>query len=792
MAVYKTPGVYVEEIPNLPASIVPVETAIPAFVGYTEKAERGGKSIRNVPTTVSSLLDFRRYFGAGPKLDDIEVVLDNNNVTDAKRKSGPRFRLFDSLRLFWDNGGGDAIIVSVGDFKGGEIDPTKLGDGIDVLRKVDRPTMILFPDGVDLDTAVLLGDLQAKTLMQCNDLQDRVGVFDFQETGEDDWQDDVDAFRNRVGNQNLKYGAVYGPHLITSYPIDLGFRHISFKDKDNKDLDRVGFLKDTLANGDPAFAKTIDALNGAKNAANTLDSHINSSSDPTKALANQWGALLNTLGPTATASKHVFEKAFNFLADQLKKLDGWATQGLGDSPRIEALRIATDRTLENLAETCVPGLIALHNLLATKPAAAAEATAAEAAAAAKAAAEAAAAEAAAATEATAAAEAAAAEAAAAEAAAAEAAATVATAAPDDLAAAEAAAAQTTAAAEAAAAKAAAAKAAATEATTAAEAAATEATAAAEAAAGATAAAEAAAADKLCDYAAAKYNLSAKKQWGLENKDLTKPADAFATETTDHDDKLGATWAELRHYTVKVIDELFGKIVEAMKNIHGAAVTLEAAHESRLRETLPQYAAIVDSSIRQLQRMPPSGAIAGIYAQVDNARGVWKAPANVSVNQVQGLTRSITAKQQENLNVDADSGKSINAIRFFHGKGHLVWGARTLMGNDNEWRYVSVRRYYNFVEESVAKAMAPVVFEPNDATTWVRVKTMIENFLLGQWRQGALMGSKPDQAFFVNVGLNVTMTPIDVLEGRLIIVVGMSVVRPAEFIILRFMHMLPAA
>ena len=185
-------------------------------------------------------------------------------------------------------------------------------------------------------------------------------------------------------------------------------------------------------------------------------------------------------------------------------------------------------------------------------------------------------------------------------------------------------------------------------------------------------------------------------------------------------------------------------------------------------------------------LPPSGIMAGIYARVDNDRGVWKAPANVSVTGIAEPTVTIDNSDQEGLNVDT-SGKSINAIRKFTGKGILVWGARTLAGNDNEWRYISVRRFFNMVEESVKKATEQFVFEPNDRNTWSKVRSMIENFLILQWRAGALAGASPEQAFFVNVGLPETMTSLDILEGRMIVEIGMAVVRPAEFIILKFSH-----
>lgn len=186
-------------------------------------------------------------------------------------------------------------------------------------------------------------------------------------------------------------------------------------------------------------------------------------------------------------------------------------------------------------------------------------------------------------------------------------------------------------------------------------------------------------------------------------------------------------------------------------------------------------------------LPPCSTVVGCYALVDSTRGVWKAPANISLNMVSGLTKQINEQDQASLNVDTTAGKSINVIRAFTGKGILIWGARTLAGNDNEWRYVPVRRFFNMVEESSKKATEGFVFEPNDSNTWVKVQGMLENYLTTLWRQGALQGAKPEHAFYVAVGLNKTMSALDILEGRMIIEIGMAVVRPAEFIILRFSH-----
>ncbi len=189
------------------------------------------------------------------------------------------------------------------------------------------------------------------------------------------------------------------------------------------------------------------------------------------------------------------------------------------------------------------------------------------------------------------------------------------------------------------------------------------------------------------------------------------------------------------------------------------------------------------------QLTPCAAVAGVYAAVDSTRGVWKSPANVSLNYITSTAARITDDDQRDLNVDVVAGKSVNAIRSFIGMGTKIWGARTLAGNDNEWRYVNVRRFFNMVEESIKKSTYWAVFEPNDKNTWVRVRAMIENYLYQKWEQGALAGAKAEDSFYVRVGLGETMSPVDILEGRMIIEIGLAAVRPAEFIIIRFSHFL---
>ena len=197
-----------------------------------------------------------------------------------------------------------------------------------------------------------------------------------------------------------------------------------------------------------------------------------------------------------------------------------------------------------------------------------------------------------------------------------------------------------------------------------------------------------------------------------------------------------------------------------------------------------YGTLLKEIKDELNVMPPAAAMAGVYTMVDNARGVWKAPANVSLNAVVSPTVNITHEEQEDLNVTIQ-GKSVNAIRAFIGEGVLVWGARTLDGNSLDWRYVNVRRTMIMLEESIRLATKAYVFENNNANTWVTIKSMIRNFLTGIWKRGGLAGASPDDAFSVHVGLGETMTSEDILEGILRVTVLVAVTRPAEFIEITF-------
>ncbi len=231
------------------------------------------------------------------------------------------------------------------------------------------------------------------------------------------------------------------------------------------------------------------------------------------------------------------------------------------------------------------------------------------------------------------------------------------------------------------------------------------------------------------------------------------------------------------------DECFKEINESSEDADKAMAAKNSIH-SALLQNWGDYKLLADKVKDSLNLLPPSAAIAGLYTMVDNTRGVWKAPANVSVNFVNSPTESIDNAMQENLNMPMN-GKAVNAIRTFLGEGIKVWGARTLDGNSQDWRYVNVRRTMLYLEESVKNASKAYVFEPNVSNTWVNIKSMIDSFLRGVWKRGGLAGSTPEEAFEVHVGLGDTMTANDILDGIMRITVLVAISRPAEFIEITF-------
>lgn len=241
-----------------------------------------------------------------------------------------------------------------------------------------------------------------------------------------------------------------------------------------------------------------------------------------------------------------------------------------------------------------------------------------------------------------------------------------------------------------------------------------------------------------------------------------------------------------------LSEFFRQVAALLSGAQTSAAAYVARAQQRLYARHPVIGPVAAALARKMQAIPPGGAVAGVYAATDKARGVWAAPANTVLRGISGPESAITDAAQALLTLDPATGISINAIRTFAGKGTLVWGARTLAGNDPDWRYISVRRFCIMAEQSCSRAVQALAGQPNDVATWTKVQAMIENFLTLEWRAGALQGTKTTDAFYVAVGLGKTMTDTDVLAGRMIVELGLALIRPAEFILLRFTQLMDGA
>jgi phage tail sheath protein FI len=690
---YKTPGVYIEEIVKFPPSVAQVETAIPAFIGYTEKAaKKTAGDLINDPTRITSLLDYENYFGSAYPETTISV-----NITDVEiggklqrdivvnQPSSPStFLMYYALQMYFANGGGPCYIVSVNTYEKEDgtknlISFSELDGGLALLKSEDEPTLILFPDAAGLASDNDFYALYKNALTQCHDMQDRFAIIDTYRDVEyvnddTDLVSPIDEIRLKLNQEKdyLKYGAVYFPYLktILDYKYDentILINHISYK-KDAVPI-ALGELNDANTALTPIIAalRTIsdadaDATND--NIVGAIPSILKYTQDPLGYNNNNADFTVAKTIPAFTTLLDALIVQLNNLVEIKKNIKNAANSAIAS---VEELSTADDDIIVALAAFTggFEGANKIESVL----------------------------------------------------------------------------------------------------------------------------------KNIID-------LTAKIKNADTNAKVLSLVKTNATNIITEVKKLlnYTPVLGLPDNTLAITPDVFlnmstqvNAIIAAVStvNVSGVDVNNGAMNGRYLADIEPLENAsynIIKSEIASLPiTLPPSSALAGVYARVDSDRGVWKAPANVGLNYVIKPTIKITNGDQDNLNVDTVAGKSINAIRSFTGKGTLVWGSRTLAGNDNEWRYVPVRRFFNMAEESIKKATEQFVFEPNDANTWIRVRAMIENFLILQWRAGALAGAKPEQAFYVRVGLGQTMSALDILEGRMIIEIGMAVVRPAEFIILRFSH-----
>ncbi|PZX53244.1 phage tail sheath family protein [Algoriphagus chordae] len=230
------------------------------------------------------------------------------------------------------------------------------------------------------------------------------------------------------------------------------------------------------------------------------------------------------------------------------------------------------------------------------------------------------------------------------------------------------------------------------------------------------------------------------------------------------------------------DPALKNVFDMIKGNKDQSMAVDQLNHGLLRSS--EFYTIIYSKLLDLANLlPPSGGMAGVISTNDMMKGVWYSPANVSIASVRGVPVSLNDAQQSTLNVDAFSGKSINAIRTFPGVGVLVWGARTLDGNSLDLKYINVRRMLIYLEQSCKIAVKTYAFEPNNQRTWTALNSIISSFLIDLWKQGGLAGASAQDAFQVECGLGITMSAVDILEGRIVLSIKVALTRPAEFVVI---------
>lgn len=722
----KTPGVYIVEKNAFPNSVVQVATAVPAFIGYTEKAANGTVSLHMVPRRITSLSEFHQYFGIGHKaeftLGDYVPGIGDKPPLSPKGKAGdpllPRaiftangakkelteagakaFTMYAAMRMFFQNGGGACYIVSIGSYDD-EISDEPMTKALELLKKEAEPTMIVIPETTRLSRGKAAAVQQA-ALYHCGvEMKSRFAILDMfaghlpqgAEEG-----NPVAEFRNDIGTNQLNYGATYYPWVKASLYDGNDF---SYKNIAPASLNAfIAMLKTSLGDGsgmDKAIGLVgAPEVNGgftipvAPGGTTTITPAMLTATLrlPAPAAAGDSGAKYKyVVAPDAPGPGKFIVTPDSGTAAEAKEFHQEDVKGGKVAFQHDATSSETEVVLavedsEGNSTGNITVALDLVSAVVAKPADGATPVAVEF----------------------------------------DAFAGIDAATDDDK-------------------KTLKIKGAAT--------------------------------------AADTVTVTDIGVWGTtdDGKVTFAPADNFAgpEAVIEYEYKLGT-------------DDQSGKArisfegTQPPKRLGSPQADLI---DKTLRANVPLYKEIMDTLAAYANTMPPSGAMAGLYTMVDNTRGVWKAPANVSVGGVDAPMVNINHEEQENLNVST-TGKSINAIRPFVGEGTLVWGARTLDGNSLDWRYINVRRTMIMLEESIRLAAKAYVFEPNTSQTWITMKSMIENFLTGIWKQGGLAGTSPGDAFSVHVGLGDTMTAEDILEGILRITVLVAVTRPAEFIEITF-------
>ena len=674
MGSMKTPGVYIIEKNAFPNSVVEAPTAIPAFIGYTERAVNGNDDLTNVPWKISSMTEYIQYFGGGPDLKFEVDIKDGSLCIEGKNS----YTLYYNMMLFFANGGGACYIVSVGSYKDA-LKKDSMITGLGKLTLEQEITLVAIPEAVNLSSSEEFKDIQQQMLSHCgNTMKNRFALLDIYPKANEKTkiEDQVNFFCDNIGSSFLSYGAAYFPWLNTSIVGERDLKGDMFTWTDNAYIHRTQL--------DAGFAEIVESLfveefeikeNVVKNGHTFKleevvegDIYADSDTEKTKVI----GRIESIKDIKEDGNEEVIKKNVKVV---------WLFSSFIEELEIKEDVVKNGHTFK-LEEVVEGDIYADSDTEKTKVIGRIE--------------------------------------------------------------------------------------------------------------------------SIKDIKEAETGKVIKKDvkvvWLFSS--FTEEFEIEGSVLKDnHTFKLeevveGDIYADSDTEKTKVIGR-----IESIKDIKEAGnekvikknvkvvwlfpnnVDKQALHQA-LYNVSSVYKQAIKGVLKNLNLFPPSAAMAGIYTMVDNSRGVWKAPANVTLNYVGSTVEDIDDEQQAELNVPIH-GKAVNVIRLFRGEGIKVWGARTLDGNSLDWRYVNVRRTLLFLEESIKNAARAYVFEPNDAGTWINMKCMIDSFLRSVWKRGGLAGATPEDAFEVHIGLGDTMTAEDILDGIMRITVLVAVTHPAEFIEITF-------
>ena len=781
MSEYKTPKVYVKEVNSFPVSVSQGNTTVPVFIGCTGKGEQN-KAIR-----VGSMLEYEQIFGEAytygikvvVKEDKGKLVIESiGPINDVGAELEPGFYLYYQVKMYFDNGGGVCYVISAGNYSKDGPNKDQINRAIAEIGKEDEPTIILLPDSVLLPEAEDCYDTYQKALAQCENLKDKFVVVDVLQSG-GGLENDIENFQDEIGEDSLKYAASYAPYLNTTLNLAYDTNKIVVIKEDivdsvnclskmllntqqipetlaeiytevdyNKYFKYVGTLKtDTsydqlkaiLSNiSCAAIATTEDDYQGAEDAKDKLLPLIYADEN----VSQEVKKLVEDIQSDFVA----ISQEIGVFCDYITNEDNVPDPGDPVSVPKNSAKNKKHKTTEGETsevykkyEKYVAGLKAtsysdLTKILSNIKLATCQNRG-----------------------------------------------------------------------------------------------------------------DYTGTDE--DSVIPLLDLTESQKDQSDNT-VIKEIESSCDDITERINGISSSVTELVNYLTDTnvipatLSEAYGKkeydayqeyvdclkifckvcgynsLVSRVSIIKKAAISGQSYDDKdkeklkplmyaddKVRENVEDKSNKILSKVTPLEKsgsqifhavtsyldkikvaLPPCGAITGAYARVDSQSGVWQAPANVSLNNVVSPTVKITDDDQARMNVP-DNGKAVNAIRSFTGKGVMVWGARTLDGNSNDWRYVNVRRLFNMVEKAVKNSCGVYLFQPNRQMTWTKISATITNYLQSLWTEGALVGSTPSEAYFVDVGLKKTMTPQDVLEGRMIVRVGLAAVRPAEFVVIEFSQLL---